>query len=431
MFYFFNLPGHVGKRTAACSLLFFSIIVATPGYGVEETRSISLQEAVDRTLSSNPELQAFGYQLKAQEGRIQQAGRSPSPELSLEMADALGSGDYEGLENAQTSISIGWVLERGIRQRHINAARAGSELISIERDIKRFDVAAETARRYLVSLALQARLENADKTVRLSAETIEAVEKRVKAGRTPEAELSRAQAELEVQNLTRKGLMYQRHQANLQLAALWGTTTLDFSRVEGDILSLPQLEPLAVLTSNLLNNPVFERFLSNQRLKQAELELALAQDTPSWKLNAGVRRFEGSDDLALMAGFSIPIGERTKNPGRVLEARTHLEAIDMEKTKTRLYAESSLHVLYEKVQHGIFVIKTTKESILPKLEEALAGTRRAYNLGRYGYLELQSVQAELLGAHESLIEASIDVHQNIIEIERLTGMSIAHPRTEL
>jgi outer membrane protein, heavy metal efflux system len=274
-------------------------------------------------------------------------------------------------------------------------------------------------------------LENAGKTVQLAIETIEAVNKRVKAGRTPEAELSRAQAELEGRKLARKGLEYQLHSANLQLAALWGSTALDFSRVEGDILDLPQLESREALTSNLLNNPVFERFFSDQRLKQAELDLALAQDTPSWELSAGLRRFESSDDLAFIAGFSIPIGERTKNPGRVLEARTNLEAIDLEKTKTRLYAESTLHVLYEKVQHGIYVIKTTKESILPKLEEALAGTRRAYNLGRYGYLELQSVQAELLGAHETLIEASIDAHQNIIEIERLTGMRIAQPNTDL
>lgn len=156
MFEFSYLPRHVGKRTAVSCLIFLSVVVAsTPSRGAEDTRSINLHEAVNRTLSSNPELQAFGYQLKAQEGRIQQAGRSPSPEFSLEMEDALGSGDFEGLENAQTTISIGWVLEKGIRQRHIDAARAGSELISVERDIKRFDIAAETARRYLVSLALR------------------------------------------------------------------------------------------------------------------------------------------------------------------------------------------------------------------------------------------------------------------------------------
>jgi len=144
-----------------------------------------------------------------------------------------------------------------VRQRHIDAARAGPSLFSVEADIKQLDAAAETARRYLVSLAFQARRVNADKTVQLAEETIEAVQKRVRAGKTPEAELSRAQAELARRKLEREDIEHELLSAHRQLAAQWGATTLDFMRVEGDIVRLPQLASFETLKSRLQQNPEF------------------------------------------------------------------------------------------------------------------------------------------------------------------------------
>ena len=62
---------------------------------------------------------------------------------------------------------------------------------------------------------------------------------------------------------------------------------------------------------------------------------------------------------------------------------------------------------------------------MPQLEQALEDTRRAFELGRYSYLEWRAVQGELLEANESLLENSIDAHGIAIEIERLTGVALA------
>ena len=77
------------------------------------------------------------------------------------------------------------------------------------------------------------------------------------------------------------------------------------------------------------------------------------------------------------------------------------------------------------------MIETVRAAIIPQLEQALIDTRRAYRLGRYSYLELRSVQEELLDAQNSLVEASINAQHSIIEIERLTGVRIAQPKKEL
>lgn len=429
MWRYFFVPGQTGKQVAVTCLLLLITTVSAASGPVAGKHSISLHEAVTRTIAHNPDLRAFDYQLKAQEGRVLQAGLAPSPELSLELENVLGTGENKGVQSAQATISIGWVLERGIRRRHIDAARAGSSLLAVEADVRQLDAAAETARRYLVSLAYQARKVNADKTVQLAEETIKFVHKRVNAGRTPEAELSRAQAELARRKLEREDIDHEMLSANRRLAAQWGEASPAFARVEGDITGPLQVESFETLKSRLQQNPEFARLLSDQLLKKAELQLAVARDKPDWRVNAGVRHSNSSNDQAFVAGITIPFGKRTRSPGRVAEARANLAKTHTEENAMRIHIETALYVMYEKLQHSLHVIDTVRGEIIPPLEQALTETRRAYNLGRYSYLEWRSVQAEVLDAHNALIEASIDAHHNIIEIERLTGVRLTQPKT--
>ena len=74
------------------------------------------------------------------------------------------------------------------------------------------------------------------------------------------------------------------------------------------------------------------------------------------------------------------------------------------------------------------MLDALRTAVIPPLEQALTDTRRAYELGRYSYLEWRSVQAELLDAQETLLETSIDAHRYVIEIERLTGAQVTQSR---
>ncbi len=427
----FFIAAQTERRMALFFLLLFSSAVSAAPTLEAKARTMSLHEAVTKTIEHNPELRAFDYQIEAQQGRVLQAELAPSPELNFELEDVLGTGNNKSVDSAQATLSISWVLERGVRQRHIDAARAGSSLVAVEADIRQLDAAAETARRYLASLAYQAREVNADKTVQLAKETIKVVDKRVKAGKTPDAERLRAQAEWTRRKLERKDIDYKRISANRRLAAQWGETIPTFSRVEGDITRPIQVASFVTLKLQLAQNPEFERLLSDQLLKKAELQLALAQKKPSWRVNAGVRHNNRDHDQALVAGISIPFGKRTLNPGRIAEARANLAQTNREEHAARIRIETALYVIYEKLQRSLYVIETVRNEIIPPLEQALTQTRRAYQLGRYSYLEWRSVQDEVLDAHNTLIEASIDAHRNIIEIERLTGVRLIQPTLHL
>jgi len=416
------------RQMAVCLfLVLFSTIARAESGLVGDGQMIGLNEAVARTLVRNPELNAFGHQLQVQEGRVLQTGLAPNPELSLMVENALGTGEYTGLDGAETTLSIAWVLERGVRQHRLETARAGVSLLEVEADIMRLDAAAETARLFLSCLSYQAQMVNASEAVQLAQDTVKAVKKRVQAGKSPQAELARAQAELARMKLDQEDLEHELLSASRRLAAQWGETEPGFKHVNGDLLSLPATDSFATLKTRIERNPDIARFLSKQRVDEAELRLAAAQRKQDWRVSVGVRRLELSDDEALVANITIPLTLSNKNQGGIAEAQANLAQTDADAVAARIRVETSLFVIYQELQHSLHRAKVFHDDVIPHLEQALADTRNAYELGRYSYFEWHTVQKDLLEARRALVEASVDAHKNSIEIERLTGVRITQP----
>lgn len=386
--------------------------------------SINLQSAINKTFEHNPDLYAFSYALSAQQGRQLQASMAASPELSFVIEDALGTKDLKGFESSQATLGIAWVLEGDIRQAHTNVARAGASSLSTEAAAMRLDVAAETARLYILSLANQARLRNAIETVELAEEIISAVRKRVAAGKAPNAELARAQAELTHRQLEKEDIQHEQRKVIHLLAAQWGETEPDFSHVEGNIFSLPTIPNITTLKAQIEHSPDFSRLAAERYLLQARLDLAESQGKPAWRVNLGIRHYASTNDQALVAGFNLPIGKRSRNTGNIVAARESLAQTQAQQSALKVRFETMLFVISEELQHSLHRITAYHDQIIPLLVKALEETRRAYKLGRYSYLEWRSVQVDLLGARSALVEASIDAHLKVIEIERLTGVSM-------
>ncbi len=389
--------------------------------------ALGLPEALAKAIQHNKELAAFEYRLDEQVGRVQQAGLVPNPELKVVLEDAAGSGIYEGLDRAQTTLSLEWVLERRIRRRRVGVAQAGSALLVSEAEILRLDVAAETAQRFLSSLANQARLASADEAVLLAVETVGAVKRRVRAGRSPSAELTRAEAELATTRLARDDVTHELSIDYHRLAAQWGEIEPGFSRVGGELLTLPTTESFTTLTARIEQNPQLVIFVSETRVAKANLRLAEARRWPTLRPTLGVRRYGETDDTALYAEVKIPLPLFSRNQGQVSQSRAALARTHADANAARVRVHTVLFEVYEELQHHFHRAETLGNEVIPRLAKALEETRRGYEHGRYSYFEWRSVQADLISARGELIEASTGAHRLVIALERLTGESVVRP----
>lgn len=407
-----------------CELLLASNNAFSQVTGFAEN-SLSLDEAVLATVTRNPQLLAFNYSMRAQDGRVLQAGLSPRPELELSVEDALGTGVAQGLSGAQATASISWVVEGDLRQKRIDTARAGSQVLAAEADVMRLDAAAATARLFTEALAQQMRRDIADEALALAEATVTTIAARVDAGTSLTVELSRAQAALAQRALYREDIDHELEAAFHRLAAQWGDLTPSFSSVEGDPLHLPVLEPFEALVTRIERNPDLSRYLSEQRLDEAALQLEQAQAESLWRFNAGVRRLQGSSDTGFVAGVTIPLNLSNQNQGRIAEARANLERTAAQQEVTRVRIQTALLVLYLELEHSIHRVETLSAEVIPRFEQALSESQRAYELGRYSYLEWLQAQNDMIDARRELAEASVQAHLRMIEIERLTGVRLA------
>ena len=67
---------------------------------------ISLPWALEQALLNNIALKSFPYSLRASEALTLQAGITPNPELSVSVENILGTGDMQGVDNAEIKLLL-------------------------------------------------------------------------------------------------------------------------------------------------------------------------------------------------------------------------------------------------------------------------------------------------------------------------------------
>jgi cobalt-zinc-cadmium efflux system outer membrane protein len=409
------------------SLIFpaFLLVWATliPANAVAEG-TIDLEAAVNRALQGNPSLAIAGHRKAAQQGRVTQAGLRPNPELNLEVENFLGSGIFEGFDSATATLSVGWILERGKRDGRVEAAEQTADLLDVDVRIERLELAADTAVAFLEVLKDQERLRHFGSALSVAGKAMTAVEKRVASARNPQADASRAAADLAWARLALEDVEHELLVSRRKLAAQWGGRDPDFERALGMIYQVPEPAAFDALIAELATSPMINRYLTEERVKRAELRLEELRAKPDWRIDAGFRHLGVADENALVANLRIPLATHHRNQGRIDELNAMVRETTARRTATRLAIETSLYGLHQELTHNLHRSSSIREEILPRLRSALEETERAYAVGRYGYRELRLVQTKLLDTELELLNEAFLAHRNALEIERLTGISL-------
>src|SRR5690606_35089938 len=72
-----------------------------------------LAEALERASATSPALIAAQAEVRAAEGRALQAGLRPNPELDLSIENFAGTGAFRGMDETESTLSIGQRFELG------------------------------------------------------------------------------------------------------------------------------------------------------------------------------------------------------------------------------------------------------------------------------------------------------------------------------
>lgn len=389
---------------------------------------LTLDDAIARVAQSHPDLRLVDVRAVTLAAERERAEQRPAWILGADVENAFGTGEARGLDGAELTLTLASVLERGGKlDARRTLAQSRIDALAVQRETRRLDLLAETARRYLAVVAAEQTRTLARRDVEQRQRTVSSARQRLQAGASPESVLFTAQAALARAELGRDRASQQWAAARQHLAALWGERTPDFDAVAGNPLTLPAIVPLETLAAELERTPELAQFADERRIGEARLQLARSAATPDLQWQVGVRRLQSSNDTALIGGISLPLGSRSRAQPEIRAAEAGLEVLSIEREAKGMSLYSTLVEAHGRYTVAQTEVERLQRDVLPKLTKAEQAAERAYRAGAISYLEWAQLQSEKTAARQQQLDVALDAQRALIEIQRLTGQPLLAP----
>lgn len=407
---------HAVRRALLCGG--FMLVAAVHPAGAQ---NLSLDEALSRMATRDPAVAANAARLEAADTAILQADVRPRDVLGFEFEDFAGTGPYAPLMQSQTT---GWyerTWERGgKREARIGAARADVAVTTQQNRLRLLDRLARVQAAWVEALAAdaaipvaEARLVDLRRVERDVARRVAGALDPLFAGERARTNVAQAQIALEQ---AREGARIARN----ALAAWWGGTgdfTLDpaaFQRFEVAAPTAGESADLAMLKAEAT-------------AAEARVRLAETGNISDPSARIGLRHFGQGNDVAMMAGGSIPLGAKTANRGNIQRAQAEQRALEAEIAVSRVEIDREIDRLAADRQLIAVEIGRIDREVLPGAARAIRLIADGLVRGgtAFTYLEFSQAQTAAHDARARRIDLLRRFHLMGARLDRLTGRHVA------
>jgi cobalt-zinc-cadmium efflux system outer membrane protein len=383
---------------------------------------LTLEQALQRTLRSGPELTVAAETLGAAEAEALLAGRLPNPDVTVSQENVAGDGAYQGTDAAELTVEISQPVELGGKRRlRRQAAELGRQLAENGRMLARAEVEAATRQRFVAVLAAQERRTLAREQAELTARSLNAAEERIQAGKAPTIDRLRLQGLVSQANLAVTQAERAVKTARQALAAGWGDAQPDFDRVAGDLSLLPAVPALDDVDGMLAQTAEAVHRRIATELRSNELAQAKAGRIPDPSLTVGWRQFNESDEDAWLFGISVPLPVFNQGQDAVTAASRRFNSAKAQELSDRNRARTTLRSAWQALADAGAEAEVLGKEVVPAAAQGFAAAEVGYRAGKFGLLELLDAQRTLFEARQQLLAARTDCHLAAIALERLQG----------
>ena len=417
--------------------------LAQPQYTLTENTSAELPEdnpadpltlkwALEAAIKNYPSLKATWHEIKARQGKAQQAGLPANPILFGEIEEFGGSGDYSGTDAMTSKIGISQEFQLGGKiKKRVREAEAAVKVADLVHQVKIIEIKSQVENRFFEVFALQELLSLQEEQVELIRKVHEVVTKRVKAGDTSSLDLSKSQVELAMAEVEAEQTRKELEAAKYVLASSWGAQIPRFSKITAQYKPVPDYTE-AELKEAIKQSPAW--YLMEAQLAEADaaLNLALSERFPDLELEAGVQHFNETDDHAFLLGISIPLPIFNKNQGGIAETKALAHKAQYEREAGYLELYTQLQDAWQNLDSSRKAVQSLEIRVLPVAQSAYESINKAYKAGELDILSLLDAQRTWVETRRTHLALLQELESNRIEIERLIGKgSVSAPKLSL
>lgn len=405
--------------------VFSSVIflIASPSIG----DTISLQDALKRGSKNSTQVESAHIAVMGLKNAQNYWGFIHNPELSIEIENFLGSGDYSWFKSAEITYSLSQTFELG-RKRAQRLAVLDQELklaklFELE---KRLDLIKDLSIAHAEAVYCQERLKSVSEQKDLAEDLYKEVTSRVSHAREPLVQETKASIALFSARFDYEKAVRDLSVAKQALANLWNGHEESYA-----------LDPEAFfhISQPLMEQQAEEMLPKNPSIQMAEARIAeaLAQYNLESSLkmvdltfDIGVKHHLDQHNFALVAGLTLPLPFFNRNQIPIEKAHVLVERAKVDAKTDKLKLVLSLHEWLKNIENAYGNAQTLKTSIIPMAQKSFALSREGYRSGKTPYYEVLDSQRTLSLVNEQYLSALKEYHVANAQIERLIAKHSDH-----
>jgi len=380
---------------------------------------LSIDEAVALAGGSAPAADAAEADVDAAEAGRRIAGLRPNPELTVEVENFVGTGPYNGVNGADTTVSFAIPLELGgKRQARIAVTDAQSHRARLAQAIAQADIRLQVTELYIQAAAADVRVSIAEDQFRIASDTARAAGIRVEAGRASpleqeRAEVARLTAEAETEKARRLASAARGSLARRIGRPVDGALDIGILGTPRSAAAGPPRPPSAAGTLALAAAD------ADLATADAGVRLARSQRVPDVTVGPGVRRLEATNDVAAVFSVSVPLPLFNNGRAGVDQANAQRRRADAQRRATALDVEQQISDAEVDAANAAAAARVASGPALSAAMEAARIARIGYREGKFGQLELLDAERTLTEMRSASIEALAAYQLAKARLERL------------
>ena len=398
------------SRTIVCSVVGLLAMAQ-----VASAQTLTLESALQNAFAGNPDLAAAQWEIDIAQGGRQQAGLIPNPVASWDAEDTRRS-------TRTTTVKLSQTLELGgKRGARIEVASRAQDAAAQELEQRRNLLRAEVIDGFYGALWAQERLELAQRSMALAERGLVIANGRVTAGKASPVEATRAQVQVSQIRLERSRAEIGVSDAYRRLAAITGSATIGFERVEAGAVNTPALPSATQLLARLESTAELRLAQLQIQQRDAGLGLEKAQRIPDLDISIGSQYDASVRERVNLVGVSMPIPLFNRNQGNVLAASRRADQARDLRNATELRLRTETRQALDLWATANSEVRAFNQVILPAAQSAVDSATRGFEMGKFNFLDVLDAQRTLIAARTQYLAARAQATDAWVRIERIYG----------
>ena len=375
---------------------------------------VTLEQAIAKAIAAAPLLKADDAAIAgARAGRVQ-ADVRPNPSVTVEAENFIGTGPYNVLGRAEITATYNQPIERGgKRAARVTLADKDIDVAQASANVTRLDLAASVQRAFFDVLIAKDVLRISQ--FRLATERKLQTEalRRVRGYKDPLFVETRAAARVASARIGVEQAEFRMDAARNLLAGYWGGDGKALS-VDGALMARDGVRHTLA--------PSDEKLIE-ARVARASAAVVVEETkrTQDYTVSGGTRFLRGTNDVAAVAGITIPLGRFDRNQGGIDRARAEKDRLSFAAEAVRLEKLRRLASLRADAESAQTRADALMEEVYPRAYKTLEQVREGYNRGGFTFRDIQDAADAILEVQDQWLAANTQYRDLQTEIDRLTG----------